>query len=53
MLEQFGWQPSFVDCFGAYLAGDKRPVHEVLFPKTLAYDLGFSSPSTLATPDTN
>ena len=53
MLEQFGWQPSFVDFFVAYLAGDKRSVHEVLFPKALAYALGFPSPSTLATPDTN
>jgi predicted nucleotidyltransferase component of viral defense system len=33
MLERFGWQSSFVDCFVAYLAGHNRPVHEVLFPK--------------------
>jgi predicted nucleotidyltransferase component of viral defense system len=32
MTERFGWQPSFVDCFVAYLAGHNRPVHEVLFP---------------------
>jgi len=35
MIERFGWQPSFVDGFVAYLAGHNRPVHEVLFPKTL------------------
>jgi predicted nucleotidyltransferase component of viral defense system len=35
MTERFGWQPSFVDCFVAYLAGHNRPVHEVLFPKKL------------------
>ena len=35
MIERFGWQPSFVDCFVAYLAGHNRPVHEVLFPKKL------------------
>jgi predicted nucleotidyltransferase component of viral defense system len=34
MLDRFGWQPAFIDCFVAYLAGHNRPVHEVLFPKT-------------------
>ncbi|HEY4368635.1 MAG TPA: nucleotidyl transferase AbiEii/AbiGii toxin family protein [Steroidobacteraceae bacterium] len=33
MLEMFGWQESFIDCFVAYLAGHNRPVHEVLFPR--------------------
>lgn len=33
MLESFGLQPTFVDCFVAYLAGHNRPVHEVLFPR--------------------
>src|SRR5207245_1082980 len=33
MLERFGWQSSFVDCFVAYLAGHNRPMHEVLFPR--------------------
>ena len=33
MLDRFGWQASFVDCFVIYLAGHNRPVHEVLFPK--------------------
>lgn len=34
MLERFGWQSSFVDCFVAYLAGHNRPMHELLFPKS-------------------
>jgi len=29
MVERFGWEPSFVDCFVAYLAGHNRPVHMV------------------------
>jgi predicted nucleotidyltransferase component of viral defense system len=33
MLDRFGWQPAFIDCFVAYLAGHNRPLHEVLFPK--------------------
>ncbi len=43
MLERFGWQPSFVDCFVAYLAGHNRPVHEVLFPKAAALEPIFSN----------
>ena len=43
MLERFGWQSSFVDCFIAYLAGRNRPVHEVLFPKTLPLEPAFAN----------
>ena len=43
MLERFGWQPSFVDCFVAYLAGHNRPVHEVLFPKALPLEPVFTN----------
>jgi hypothetical protein len=43
MLERFGWQPSFVDCFVAYLAGHNRPVHEVLFPKRLSLAPAFTN----------
>ncbi|MEI7537317.1 MAG: nucleotidyl transferase AbiEii/AbiGii toxin family protein [Comamonadaceae bacterium] len=43
MLEHFGWQSSFVDCFVAYLAGHNRPVHEVLFPKCLPLAATFLS----------
>jgi predicted nucleotidyltransferase component of viral defense system len=43
MLERFGWQPTFVDCFVAYLAGHNRPVHEVLFPKALALEPAFTN----------
>ena len=43
MLEPFGWQPSFVDCFVAYLAGHNRPVHEVLFQKALAPEPVFTN----------
>lgn len=43
MLERFGWQSSFVDCFVAYLAGHKRPVHEVLFPKKLPLEPAFTN----------
>lgn len=32
MLEQSGLATSCVDCFVAYLAGHRRPIHEVLFP---------------------
>lgn len=32
MLDKFGLQPLFLDCFVAYLAGHNRPVHEVLVP---------------------
>ena len=31
MFDRFGMPPEFVDCFVAYLAGNNRPVHEVLF----------------------
>jgi len=43
MTERFGWQPSFVDCFVAYLAGHNRPVHEVLFPKKLPLEPAFTN----------
>jgi hypothetical protein len=43
MIERFGWQPSVVDCFVAYLAGHNRPVHEVLFPKTLPLEAAFTN----------
>jgi predicted nucleotidyltransferase component of viral defense system len=43
MLERFGWQVSFVDCFVAYLAGHNRPVHEVLFPKKRSLEPVFTS----------
>jgi predicted nucleotidyltransferase component of viral defense system len=43
MIERFGWQSSFVDCFVAYLAGHNRPVHEVLFPKQLPLEPAFSN----------
>lgn len=43
MLELFGWQPPFVDCFVAYLAGHNRPVHEVLFPRKLSLEPTFTN----------
>jgi predicted nucleotidyltransferase component of viral defense system len=43
MLDRFGWQEIFVDCFVAYLAGHNRPVHEVLFPKTKPLEPAFSN----------
>lgn len=43
MIERFGWQASFVDCFVAYLAGHHRPVHEVLFPKRLPLEPAFTN----------
>ena len=43
MVEQFGWEPSCIDCFVAYLAGHNRPVHEVLFPKRLPLEPAFSN----------
>jgi predicted nucleotidyltransferase component of viral defense system len=43
MIERFDWQPSFVDCFVAYLAGHNRPVHEVLFPKQLPLEPAFTN----------
>lgn len=42
MAERFGWQPAFIDCFVAYLAGHNRPVHEVLFPRKLALEPAFT-----------
>jgi hypothetical protein len=42
MLDKFGWQSSFVDCFVAYLAGHNRPMHEVLFPTTLPLEPAFT-----------
>jgi hypothetical protein len=43
MIERFGWRPSFVDCFVAYLAGHNRPVHEVLFPRQLPLEPAFTN----------
>jgi predicted nucleotidyltransferase component of viral defense system len=43
MLERFGWQPSFVDCFVVYLAGHNRPVHEVLFPAPKPLEPAFTN----------
>ena len=43
MLDRFGWQELFVDCFVAYLAGHNRPVHEVLFPKAKPLEPAFSN----------
>ncbi len=43
MLDHFGWQASFVDCFVVYLAGHNRPVHEVLFPKTKPLEPAFTN----------
>jgi Nucleotidyl transferase AbiEii toxin, Type IV TA system len=51
MLELFGWQSSFVDCFVAYLAGHNRPVHEVLFPKRLPLEPAFTNEFTGLTND--
>jgi hypothetical protein len=46
MLDKFGWQSSFVDCFVAYLAGHNRPVHEVLFPNQLPLEPTFTNEFT-------
>ena len=46
MLQRFGWQPEFIDCFVVYLAGHNRPVHEVLFPKTKPLEPAFSNEFT-------
>lgn len=43
MLERFGWQSSFVDCFVAYLAGHNRPMHEVLFPRRQPLEPAFTN----------
>ena len=43
MLDKFGWQASFVDCFVAYLAGHNRPVHEVLFPSKQSLEPAFTN----------
>ncbi len=52
MLEHFGWQQSFVDCFVVYLAGHNRPVHEVLFPKTKPLEPAFTGEFAGMTRDT-
>jgi predicted nucleotidyltransferase component of viral defense system len=52
MLDQFGWQESFVDCFVAYLAGHNRPIHEVLFPKTKPFEPAFTNEFAGMTRDT-
>ncbi|HSI57451.1 MAG TPA: nucleotidyl transferase AbiEii/AbiGii toxin family protein [Ideonella sp.] len=52
MLDRFGWQASFVDCFVAYLAGHNRPVHEVLFPKTKPLEPAFTNEFVGMTRDT-
>lgn len=52
MLDHFGWQESFVDCFVAYLAGHNRPVHEVLFPKTKPLEPAFTNEFAGMTRDT-
>lgn len=38
MLDKFGLDADIVNCFVAYLAGHNRPVHEVLFSKSLPED---------------
>jgi predicted nucleotidyltransferase component of viral defense system len=43
MLDKFGLESSFVDCFVAYLAGHNRPVHEVLYPSKLSLEPAFTS----------
>ena len=43
MLDKFGWQQPFIDCFVTYLAGHNRPVHEVLFPKTKPLEPAFTN----------
>jgi len=43
VLDHFGWQTPFVDCFVAYLAGHNRPVHEVLFAKAKPLEPAFTS----------
>jgi len=43
MLDHFGWQVPFVDCFVAYLAGHNRPVHEVLFPQAKPLEPAFTN----------
>jgi hypothetical protein len=43
MLQRFGWQPEFIDCFVVYLAGHNRPVHEVLFPKVKPLEAAFTN----------
>lgn len=51
MLDHFGWQASFVNCFVVYLAGHNRPVHEVLFPKTKPLEPAFTNEFTGMTRD--
>jgi hypothetical protein len=52
MLDRFGWQASFVDCFVAYLAGHNRPVHEVLFPTNKPLEPTFTNEFVGMTRDT-
>jgi len=43
MLDKYGWQSSFVDCFVAYLAGHNRPMHEVIFPSKQPLEPAFTN----------
>ena len=43
MREQHELDGSIIDCFVAYLAGHNRPVHEVLFPRTLPLEPTFTN----------
>lgn len=52
MVERFGWQPSFVECFVAYLAGHNRPMHEVLFPRKRPLEPAFTNELAGMTRDT-
>lgn len=43
MPEQHELGGAIVDCFVAYLAGHNRPVHEILFPRTLPLEPTFTN----------
>lgn len=43
MLERFGWQPSFADCFVAYLAGHNRPFTKCCSQRALALEPDFTN----------
>jgi predicted nucleotidyltransferase component of viral defense system len=43
MREQHELDGAIIDCFVAYLAGHNRPVHEVLFPRTLPLEPTFTN----------
>ncbi len=43
MREQHELDGPIIDCFVAYLAGHNRPVHEVLFPRTLPLEPTFTN----------